>query len=83
MNKIDLGSTGAVKTQKCEQIHTRSEIFSAITQIFSNSVQDFQKPQGFFQKTQGFSKKTQGFPKKLNASEATSLSRPPKKCSKN
>ena len=41
------------------------------------------KLKDFAKKTQGFSKKTQGFVRKLNASEATSLSRPPKKRSIN
>ena len=35
-------------------------------------------PQGSLKKTPGFSTKTQGFSRKLNASEATSLSWPPK-----
>ena len=52
---------------------------------FAIKLKDFaKKTQGFSKKTQGFSKKKpQGFVRKLNASEATSLSRPPKKCSKN
>ena len=41
------------------------------------------KLKDFAKKTQGFSKKTQGFVRKLNASEATSLIRPPKKRSIN
>ena len=46
MNKIDLCSTGGVKSQKCEQTIVRRTIFSAIQlKIFSNSVHSkiFQK----------------------------------------
>ena len=91
MNKIDLCYTGGFKSQKWEQtIVRRTKFFQQfspkylVIQCIELQGQGFpKKPHGFSKKNSRIFEKTQGFPKKLNASEATSLSRPPKKCSKN
>ena len=63
MNKTDLCSTGGVKTQKCEQTHTRSATF------FSNNPKNLIiqciKPQGFPKNSRLFPKNSRILEKKL------------------
>ena len=62
MNKIDICSTGGVKTQKCEQTITRCAKFFHQPKIFSNSVLKTSK---ISKQLKAFQKKLKVFPKKL------------------